>query len=144
MATSVELRPSERVGTAEREEVAALLADATAAGYLDADEFAERVSQAYAARTRAELEASAQDLPAGWLRERRRAETARRHAAGARLGMRSHVTAYVTFSLLMIGIWAAVGIGTGAWYPWPIWPILGWGVGVLGHVIPVRAALARR
>ena len=22
---------------------------------------------------------------------------------------------------------------TGAGYPWPIWPMLGWGVGVAGH-----------
>ena len=26
-----------------------------------------------------------------------------------------------------------VWLVTGAGYPWPIWPMLGWGIGVVGH-----------
>jgi hypothetical protein len=131
----------ERVGTAERESVAALLSDALAAGYLETDEFGERSTAAYGARTRGELEALVADLPATWVRSRARDRRRERDAAGARLGMRAHVAAYIAGSLLMLGIWAAVGISSGAWYFWPVWPILGWGVGLLGHVIPVRAVL---
>ncbi|GLH94943.1 DUF1707 domain-containing protein [Phytohabitans aurantiacus] len=133
----------ERVGTVERETAVALLGDALAGGYLEADEFTERSAVAYAARTRGELEALVADLPQGFMRARARERRRLRAARGARLGMWAHVASYVGGSLLMIGIWAAVGLGTGAWYFWPVWPILGWGVGLLGHVIPVRAVLSR-
>jgi hypothetical protein len=133
----------ERVGTIERETAVALLGDALAGGYLEADEFAERSAVAYAARTRGELEALVADLPQGFVRTRAREQRRQRAARGARIGMRAHVASYVAGSLLMIGIWAAVGLGAGAWYFWPVWPIMGWGLGLLGHVIPVRAVLAR-
>lgn len=54
---------SERVGTVERERVAALLADAASAGYLDTDEFAERSASAFAARTGGDLSVLTADLP---------------------------------------------------------------------------------
>jgi hypothetical protein len=41
--------------------------------------------------------------------------------------------------VLLVLIWAV----TGAAYFWPIWPILGWGIGVLSHaaaVMPQRRA----
>jgi hypothetical protein len=57
--------------------------------------------------------------------------------------MRLHLAAYLAGSALMIGIWLAVGIAAGAWYPWPIWPILGWGLGVAGHIVPVGRAVRR-
>jgi adenylate cyclase len=37
-----------------------------------------------------------------------------------------HVTVYVAVNLLLIAIWAITSRG----YFWPIWPILGWGVGL--------------
>lgn len=52
-----------RVGTAERERAVALLHDAVGAGYLDLQEFEERSTQAYAARTRGELRPVLEDLP---------------------------------------------------------------------------------
>ena len=48
-------------------------------------------------------------------------------------GYRIHLTAYVLVNALLIGIWLAVGIGAGAWFPWPIFPLLGWGVGLFFH-----------
>ncbi|MEH1123869.1 DUF1707 domain-containing protein [Micromonospora sp. CPCC 206061] len=134
----------ERVGTVERETAVALLGDALAGGYLEADEFTERSAVAYAARTRGELEALVADLPQAFVRTRAREQRRQRATRGARIGMRAHVASYVAGSLLMIGIWAAVGLGTGAWYFWPVWPIMGWGLGMLGHVIPVRAVLSRQ
>ena len=61
--------------------------------------------------------------------------------AAARRGVRIHLAAYLAASLLMIGIWLAVAVSVGAWYFWPVWPILGAGIGVLGHALPVRYAL---
>lgn len=133
----------ERVGTAEREAAAAILADAAAEGYLDTDEFAERSTAAYGARTRADLDLALAELPSGWMRARARTRRRERQAAAARLGMRLHLAAYVAAAVLMIGIWLAVGLTAGAWYPWPIWPILGWGLGLAGHLVPVSLAVRR-
>ena len=47
----------------------------------------------------------------------------------AKREFRSHVGTYVLVNLLLIGIWAATGAG----YFWPIWAILGWGIGIGFH-----------
>src|SRR4051794_17124596 len=59
---------------------------------------------------------------------------------GLRQGFRIHLTFYVLVNLLLIGIWAASGGG----YFWPIWPILGWGMGIAGHAAPIIAGVGRR
>jgi Domain of unknown function (DUF1707)/2TM domain len=51
---------------------------------------------------------------------------------------RIHLAAYLAASLLMIGIWLAVAVSVGAWYFWPVWPILGMGIGVVSHTVPVH------
>jgi class 3 adenylate cyclase len=50
------------------------------------------------------------------------------------------LTVYVLVNVLLIAIWAASGAG----YFWPIWPILGWGIGVAGHAAPVIAGVGTR
>lgn len=40
---------------------------------------------------------------------------------------RSHIVAYVVINAMVIGIWAVTGGG----FFWPVFPILGWGVGVI-------------
>jgi hypothetical protein len=135
--------PQERIGTAERESAAALLADAAAGGYLDTDEFTDRSATAFAARTRGELERVMTDLPPAFIQARDAARRRQRNIAAARAGMRWHLGSYVAGSLLMIAIWLVVGLTAGAWYPWPVWPILGWGIGVFSHILPVRHAVRR-
>jgi hypothetical protein len=39
---------------------------------------------------------------------------------------RGHVVAFVLVNSLLVGIWAATGAG----FFWPIFPILGWGIGL--------------
>ena len=39
---------------------------------------------------------------------------------------RTHVVIYVIVNAMLVGIWAATGAG----FFWPIFPILGWGIGV--------------
>lgn len=39
----------------------------------------------------------------------------------------AHVAAYVVVNAMLVGIWAVTGAG----YFWPIWVILGWGIGVV-------------
>ena len=57
----------------------------------------------------------------------------RREAAIKRLEARRafqlHATLYVAVNLLLIVIWAMTGAG----YFWPVWPILGWGIGIAIH-----------
>lgn len=40
-----------------------------------------------------------------------------------------HLLAFVTVNLLLVGIWW----GTGATFFWPLFPILGWGIGLAFH-----------
>jgi hypothetical protein len=112
-----------RVSDTEREHAATSLHEHTTAGRLTIDELAGRLETALAARTQGELDALFEDLPA-----QPRREPSSRDRAKA-LGVRIHAGAYLWASLAMIAIWAATGTG----YFWPLWPILGWGIGVASH-----------
>ncbi|MGI5153765.1 DUF1707 domain-containing protein [Microbispora sp. CA-102843] len=133
-----------RVGTAERDRAVELLGDAFSAGYLSKEEFDERLDVAARARHRTELDALLADLPAKLRTSKDRALRRARKARAARLGVRIHAGVYAGTSLLLVGVWLAVGRATDFWYPWPIWPILGWGAGVLGHAVPVTLAVRAR
>jgi 2TM domain len=39
---------------------------------------------------------------------------------------RTHIAIYVIVNAMLVGIWAVTGAG----FFWPIFPILGWGIGV--------------
>jgi class 3 adenylate cyclase len=54
-----------------------------------------------------------------------------------RQSFKINLTLYVLVNVLLIGIWAASGGG----YFWPVWPILGWGIGVAGHAAPQIAGV---
>ncbi len=49
----------------------------------------------------------------------------------ARIALGIHIALYVLVNLGLIAIWAA----SGAHYPWFMWPVFGWGVGIVAHVI---------
>ncbi len=57
-----------------------------------------------------------------------------------RQSFKIHLTVYLSVNLLLIGIWAASGGG----YFWPVWPILGWGIGVAVHGAPLLARVGSR
>ena len=116
-----------RVGDAERERVADLLAEHHAAGRLTLAELDERLGATLSARTRDELTAPLADLP---IPPHTPAPPTRRTSSVAVLGWRVHLITYlaVIAGLLWL-IWALTGAG----YPWPIWPMLGWGVGLVGQ-----------
>lgn len=40
-----------------------------------------------------------------------------------------HLIAYITVNALLVGIWWAAGGG----FFWPIFPLLGWGIGIVFH-----------
>jgi Domain of unknown function (DUF1707)/2TM domain len=98
---------------ADRERAAERLRAAAGDGRLTPVELEERLEDAFSARTEAELEPLVADLPA-----QRRPPRPRD---------RTHERTYVAVMALLVAIWALTGMG----YFWPIWPMLGWGIGVL-------------
>jgi len=107
--------PKLRASDAERERVAEDLRRHAAEGRLAVDELEERLTAAFSARTRGELEPLLGDLP----RAPHRSRTLQRRRAG-------HVPPAVVVALALVTIWALTGMG----YFWPVWPFIGlffWG-----------------
>lgn len=88
-------------------------------------ELDERLTATLAARTRDELVAPLADLPA----VPRTPTPAERRSAPAEVGWRAHWSSYAA---VIAGLWLIWAL-TGAGYPWPVWPMLGWGLGLVGH-----------
>ncbi len=114
----------------EREQAVARLRGGGGEGRLTPDELEERVELALGARTRSELASVIEDLPD----EAARTKPAR-DVEGDRDDMRRHLAVYSTVNLLLIVVWAISGAG----YFWPVWPLVGWGVGLAKHHILNRA-----
>jgi 2TM domain-containing protein len=52
-------------------------------------------------------------------------------------GFAVHLTLYVTVNSLLFAIWYLTGKG----YPWFLWPLAGWGVGIVANTIAVAMEL---
>lgn len=108
-----------RASDADRDRVVEQLRTAAGEGCLEATELEERVGAALAARTAEELEPLTADLPA---RGPKPPSHRPPHRGGSRL------QAYLLVMALLVAIWAITGAG----YFWPVWPALGWGIGLMG------------
>src|SRR5689334_9154278 len=58
--------------------------------------------------------------------------------AKARVGFKVHAIVYVLVNLFLVGTWLfedseGLSNGTGGQYFWPIWPLMGWGLGLAIH-----------
>jgi hypothetical protein len=102
---------------AERERVADALRTHAAAGRLEPAELEERIGQAFAARTRADLAPLVADLPAATTRAPRPKRTM------------PPFTPVIALAILLVAIWALTGAG----YFWPIWPIGATLLGTMKH-----------
>ncbi|WP_205843795.1 DUF1707 domain-containing protein [Nakamurella deserti] len=129
-----------RIGDAQRRSTDAVLAQAMASGYLTWDEWHDRTASVRTATTVGALDAVTADLPVDRLRRQDPVARSERTAA-TRRDLRTRTAGWLGLAALLITIWLAVAIPTGAWYPWPVWPILGTGIGLVSHVLPARAAL---
>lgn len=47
-----------------------------------------------------------------------------------------HLSVYILVNAFLVLIWALFSIG----YFWPIWPVLGWGIGLVAHAVTVFLA----
>jgi hypothetical protein len=59
-----------------------------------------------------------------------------RIAGGHRKAFRIHATAFAAVQVLLVVVWALAGAG----YPWFLYALLGWGVGLAVHYAAVRDA----
>lgn len=123
-----------RVGDPERERTAARLGQAFTQGYLSMPEYETRLGRAFEAQTVVALGDLVADLPVERIRRQDPQRRAQRHAA-ARRGARIHLGVYLAVSVLMVATWLVTAMSVGQWYFWPVWPIFGWGIGVVSHVL---------
>jgi len=128
------------VGDRDRSRTARLLGIALTEGYLDVGEYDSRVAAAYAAENTAELAVLLADLPVTRLH---RADPRRRAARerAARMSVRVHAAGYLVMVITVLTVWLAVGLSAGAWYFWPVWPILGAGIGLGAHKFSLTQAI---
>lgn len=112
----------ERVTSAERDRVIEQLRLHVGSGRLSLEEFGDRVDEVLEAKTGRELSVVLRELPRlrtrGEVREERRAT----------------VLPYLLVSALLVAIWSVTGFG----FPWPVFPLLGWGLPVLGQSTRLR------
>ena len=73
--------------------------------------------------------------------ERAEAEDTRRRrekfARGQRQAFRIHATVFVAVQVLLVVVWAMVGMG----HPWFLYALVGWGVGLAAHYAAIRDSL---
>lgn len=130
-------------GTHDRERTADLLGQALAQGYLQIDEYDRRLQTVFQTQTAHELD----ELLAGLPLDRIRRHDPRRRAArvaAARRGLRAHLAAYLAMVVIVLTVWTAVALTTDATYFWPIWPILGAGIGLASHAVATPRLKQRR
>lgn len=148
----------ELASDADRRAAVAELRTHCGAGRLTIDEFDARVGEAYDARTMADLVKALRDLPSlaapapAPVVERKRCGAvsisvpnvalpdARTRADLAHKSYAVHRATYLAVIGMLVVIWL---LTTPFGYFWPIWPAMGWGVGLVAHRAGARAAGAR-
>ncbi|WP_249160172.1 DUF1707 SHOCT-like domain-containing protein [Actinospica acidithermotolerans] len=117
-----ELNPSIRASDEDRDRVVEILRQHTAEGRITAEEFDERMTAAYSAKTLGALAELTADLPVDL------AEHARRQQDLARLArqrgrlpkqVRQELAGLGSLAVVLTTIWVISGAG----YFWPVWPL---------------------
>jgi hypothetical protein len=138
-----------RAGDEDRQRVMDGLQAHYVAGRLTQPELEERIERTISARTFGDLDALTADLPELSMpaadqdrpasqapgddpRRRRDIREERRPGSRgpARKGFGAHAASYVIVMAFLVVIWLLTSPGG---YFWPIWPMLGWGIGLASH-----------
>jgi len=134
-----------RAADADRAAVATVLGEHMAAGRLTVDEYDERLSRAYAARTYGDLDQLTADLPST-----RRPQAAQPVAHGHPYPARACGSgpwnaggstaaawrSWLSTALIVVTIWAVASIASTSFlYFWPIWVIGPWGAVLLSRTL---------
>jgi hypothetical protein len=159
---------------ADRERVIAILREQAGEGRLDLDEFGQRLDEAYQADSLEQLQHALRELPVPPLAAPPRPSAApapvpprgpdairprpgaprpvphRGHvhplppekaAAMARAAWGAHLGAYLSVNAMLIVIWLLTSPGG---YFWPMWPMMGWGIGLASHGMAHAAGTRHR
>ncbi|HET6531807.1 MAG TPA: DUF1707 domain-containing protein [Actinoplanes sp.] len=135
-----------RAADADRQKIADQLKAALDEGRLSLHEYDERVAQAYAARTYADLLGLVTDLPAPGLSAaevaaRRQAEI-RRQARKLPMALMVLWTIWAAIAAVNVAVWALVEVtADGGVYDWPIWLAV---PGVALLVVTIGTQMIRR
>jgi len=124
-----ELNPSIRASDADRERVVEMLRRNTAEGRISADEFDERMTAAYNAKTMGALAELTTDLPVDLAEHaQRQKELAKKAKPGKPMyrQAREQVSGLASLGVVLTVIWVISGAG----YFWPAWPL-----GIIGALM---------
>jgi len=127
--------PGTNANDEDRAMVAQLLQRHAVDGRLTLGELADRVNAAYRTQEWSELQGLLADLPIVPVSPPLPATVPGPHPARARTvnlaraAFFVHFGIYLTVIAFLVVIWALTGAG----YFWPVWPALGWGLGVAVH-----------
>jgi hypothetical protein len=120
-------RATVRASNDDRQKVIDQLRTHTGQGRLTLDEFSERVGEAYAATTLADLDRVLRELPA---RPVPGPSAPRPLARVADPAFRGRLQGFLKVAAILVLVWAL----TGAAYFWPVWPLAWMAVALLcGH-----------
>ena len=129
-----EVKPAPlRASDTDRDRAVAQLRQHLADGRLTFEEFSERLDEAYAARTTADLQQALRELPHARLVEPQPLEDRRPRDAGGRRArdLRAQLVSYLLINAFLVAIWLATCISAGRLlFFWPVFPMLGWGFGL--------------
>ena len=125
-------------------------------GRLTLDELEERIAEAYAAVTVADLDHALRDLPKqaplppmaskpviAPVATRPTPAPREPHGIsvsakrGAELALRVHLTVYLSVIGFLVAIWFLTGAGTF----WPVWPAMAWGLAIVIHAGVTKAVV---
>jgi len=129
-----------RATDADRQRAVGRLRVAAGEGAIDLDELEQRIAAVYEARDLPQLAAVTADLPATIQPPGTTPPPHRRPIALEDDGFRQHVTIYAAVIGMLVVIWLLGGAG----HPWPIYPALGWGVGLAGQYQVVSTKQRKR
>ncbi|GAA4122843.1 hypothetical protein GCM10022415_27300 [Knoellia locipacati] len=76
-----------------------------------------------------EMSESTRDLTGGTTDDERELRERAVKRLQDKRALTAHVLAYVMVNVLLVGIWYSTGAG----FFWPVFPLLGWGIGLVFH-----------